>query len=101
MADLKLSRLPDRIPVKITISVLPDLNKALQIYAELYRETYGEEEPVATLIPYMLQSFLDADRNFVKTFREKSAITPLPDTNAPSGARHQRQPHREVSSISN
>ena len=42
MSDLKLAKLPDRTPVKIRITVSPDLNKALHAYAELYRETYGE-----------------------------------------------------------
>ena len=69
MPELKLSKLPERAPVKITISVAPELNRALQAYAELYRETYGEAEPVAELIPYMLESFLSADRGFAKARR--------------------------------
>jgi len=74
MPDLKLSKLPDRTPVKITITVAPELNAALQAYAEVYRETYGEAEPVATLIPYMLESFLAADRGFTKARRERSIL---------------------------
>tara|TARA_B100000614_G_scaffold166214_1_gene148051 strand:+ start:31 stop:282 length:252 start_codon:yes stop_codon:yes gene_type:complete len=73
MPDLRLSKLPDRTPVKITITVTPELNKALQAYAELYRETYGEAEPVAALIPYMLESFLATDRGFAKARRERSS----------------------------
>lgn len=73
MADLKLHRLPDRVPVKLTITVEPDLHKALLIYAELYRETYGQEEPVQTLIPYMLREYLDADRGFAKAAKARSA----------------------------
>ncbi len=34
MADLKLRRLPDRVPVKLTVTVEPDLHKALQIYTD-------------------------------------------------------------------
>lgn len=60
MADLKLAKLPDRTPVKLTISVSPDLHGALTAYAE----TYGREEPVAELIPAMLASFLESDRAF-------------------------------------
>jgi len=33
------------------VSSAVELNIALQAYAELYRETYGEAEPVAALIP--------------------------------------------------
>src|SRR3546814_4214130 len=56
MPSLKLSKLPNRTPVKITITVAPEVNAALQAYAELYREAYGENEPVAALIPYMLRA---------------------------------------------
>ena len=71
--ELKLAKLPERTPVKITITVKPTLNTALQAYAELYRETYGDSETVAELIPYMLQSFLDADRNFAKAVRTRES----------------------------
>ncbi|MBO9623913.1 MAG: DUF2274 domain-containing protein [Sphingomonas sp.] len=64
MPNLKLSRLPDRTPVKLAITVSPDLQAALNDYARLYAETYGREEPMAELIPAMLASFLDGDREF-------------------------------------
>lgn len=66
MPDLKLARLPDRTPVKMTINLPPDLNETLVAYAEVYRDAYGQPEGVADLIPYMLRSFLDSDREFVK-----------------------------------
>ncbi|EQB01039.1 hypothetical protein L286_16690 [Sphingobium sp. HDIP04] len=47
MADLKLGKLPDRTPVKLTITITPDLQAALQAYAAVYASTYGVEEPVA------------------------------------------------------
>ena len=72
MPDLKLSKLPDRMPVKVTITVAPELNMALQAYAELYREAYGEAEPVAELIPYMLERFLADDRGFAKARKDRS-----------------------------
>lgn len=71
MAELKLGKLPDRTPIKITIAILPELNQALSAYAELYREAYGQAEGVADLIPYMLQSFLESDRGFARS-RPKS-----------------------------
>lgn len=43
----------------------------MQAYAELYRETYGEAEPVAALMPYMLESFFAADRGFATAKKEK------------------------------
>ncbi len=71
MADLKLPKLPDRTPVRITITVSPALSKSLQGYAELYREAYGEEETVPQLIPFMLETFLRGDSGFAKARREK------------------------------
>lgn len=67
MAGIKLGKLPDRTPVKLTISILPDLKQALDEYASLYSTTYGQEEPVTELIPQMLATFLASDRNFAKT----------------------------------
>lgn len=66
MADLKLPQLPDRTPIKLSISVLPDLHQALADYAALYAQTYGREESVAELIPAMLAAFLESDRAFVR-----------------------------------
>jgi hypothetical protein len=64
MAALKLPPLPDRTPVRISISLMPDLHQALVAYASLYSETYGREEPVAELIPAILAAFLASDRTF-------------------------------------
>lgn len=66
MPDLKLSKLPDRTPVKLTISITPDLHHALQDYARCYAEAYGAEEPAVELIPHMLAAFLAGDRGFAK-----------------------------------
>jgi hypothetical protein len=66
MPDLRLPKLPDRTPVKITISVSPDLCRALTDYAGLYQEAYGSTEPVQELIPAMLASFLESDRGFTR-----------------------------------
>jgi hypothetical protein len=61
MAELKLAKLPDRVPVKISIIVSPALDKKLRAYAEAYREAYGDEEKVSELVPFMLEQFLDVD----------------------------------------
>jgi hypothetical protein len=66
MADLKLAKLPDRTPVKLTITVAPDLHHALSDYAALYAQSYGQNEPVSELIPAMLAAFLDSDRSFAR-----------------------------------
>jgi hypothetical protein len=46
------------------------LNEALSDYAALYARTYGNDEPVAELIPAMLAAFLDGDKAFIRWRRE-------------------------------
>ncbi|WCM25003.1 DUF2274 domain-containing protein [Sphingomonas sp. QA11] len=60
MVDLKLRRLPDRTPVKLVLTVLPELYRALQEYAKLY----GAEATVNDRVPAMLDGFLESDRAF-------------------------------------
>ena len=79
MATLKLPRLPDRTPVKLGIAVLPELYQRLVGYAELYRQTYGAEEPVAELIPHMLDAFLTSDRAFARGRIPPPVSTPKED----------------------
>ncbi|HEU4962072.1 MAG TPA: DUF2274 domain-containing protein [Sphingomonas sp.] len=67
MPELKLAKLPDRTPIKLAITVTPDLNQMLQEYAALYAEAYGREESVAELVPAMLATFLESDRNFMRS----------------------------------
>lgn len=70
MADLKLPMLPDRTPIKIAISVMPEQFEALNAYAAAYEAAYGRRESVPDLIPFMLDSFLSSDRGFRRA-REK------------------------------
>jgi len=74
MVDLKLTKLPDRTPVKLAITITPDLNEALRDYAQIYAETYGVEEPIADLIPAMLNAFLLSDRSFAKARERIGAL---------------------------
>jgi hypothetical protein len=73
MTGLRLGKLPDRTPVRITIAIAPDLHQALADYAELYRETYGQEAPVQDLIPAMLDIFLEGDKTFARRRRGQGA----------------------------
>jgi hypothetical protein len=72
MAELKLQQLPDRTPVKISISLMPDLHRALTDYAALYARTYGRDEPIAELIPAILTAFLESDRAFSRNRPSKA-----------------------------
>jgi hypothetical protein len=64
MPDIKLARLPDRTPVRVTVTMLPELHDALNAYARFYRDAYGKEEKTADLIPHMLAAYLELDRSF-------------------------------------
>ena len=66
MTELRLQKLPDRTPVKLTIALMPELHAELCDYAEVYRDTYGEAEPLSELIPQMLVAFLASDRGFAR-----------------------------------
>jgi hypothetical protein len=74
MTELRIARLPDRTPVKLTIAVMSELHDALQEYAKLYADTYGQADTMADLIPAMLAAFLEGDRTFVK-FRSNAGKT--------------------------
>lgn len=69
MTELKLQKLPDRTAVRLTIMVAPDLHAALLDYAALYAQAYGQEEPIAELVPAMLAAFLESDRGFARRRR--------------------------------
>lgn len=72
---LKLAKLPDRTPVKIGITVTPDLAHALADYAALYNRAYSDKAEVADLIPAMLGAFLTSDRVFAKARKEMEVGT--------------------------
>ena len=76
MSGVRLAKLPARTPVRLTIAVTPELHRTLGRYAECYRETYGEAEKIADLIPFMLKAFLASDKEFAKAQRSTTANEP-------------------------
>lgn len=82
---LKLAKLPDRTPTRITITVSADLNQALCDYQKIYAATYDTMEKIADLIPFMLEAFLDSDRAFAKARKEG-----LPEVENDKSARRSR-----------
>ena len=61
---LRIGKLPDLTPVKMTIYVEPEVHRMLEDYAQLYAQSYGEKIAPATLVPSMLASFLASDNGF-------------------------------------
>lgn len=45
MGSLRLAKLPDRTPVKLTVILTPDLHQRLQDYASAYSEAYQNPLP--------------------------------------------------------
>lgn len=73
---LKLAKIPDRTPVKIAITVTPDLDADLRAYLDIYRTAYDDKAAtVADLIPAMLETFLASDRAFARA-RRQVEVTP-------------------------
>jgi len=68
--NLKIAKLRDMTPTKMSINVTPDLKSDLDIYARLYERAYGDKQDVTNLIPLMLEGFLASDSGFRKAKRE-------------------------------
>lgn len=68
---LKLGKLPDRTPAKLTILLDPDLLAALNAYADIYEATYGKREPIEQLAPVMIERFLMSDAAFKRARKER------------------------------
>lgn len=66
MASLKHGKLPDRETYKITFTASAGLNRLLGEYSELYEQTYGRQETVVNVIPFMLEAFIKSDVGFRK-----------------------------------
>jgi hypothetical protein len=61
---LKIGPLPNPEKVKILVQVSVELKANLDQYAQLHSQLGGRIVDAATLIPYMLESFIDRDRGF-------------------------------------
>jgi len=61
---LRIGRLPDLTPVKLTVSLEPEVHQMLEDYARIYGDSYGETVKPAELIPSMIAGFLATDNGF-------------------------------------
>ncbi len=67
---LKLAKLTDTKPSKLSVSLPPELLGDLEVYASIYEQAYGEKQAVGALIPSMFAGFLASDHGFKKAKRE-------------------------------
>ena len=70
MTGIKLSKLPDRPPVKLTVNIEPELSRTLARYADFYRVAYDQTAAIADLIPAIVDAFLEGDRAFARWCRD-------------------------------
>lgn len=61
---LRIGKLPDLTPMKLSISLDPDVHQLLEDYARIYAESYGEAVKPAELVPSMIAGFLATDNGF-------------------------------------
>jgi hypothetical protein len=80
MPDLKLGKLPNRTPVKMTISVMPDCEEALRDYATIHSAQHGIDSTPADIASAMVEQFIVNDREFVKARMALKASQPATPT---------------------
>lgn len=67
---LRIGKLPDLTPVKLSITLDPDTHACLEDYAAIYTESYGEKVKPTELVPSMILAFLASDVGFKKARKE-------------------------------
>jgi hypothetical protein len=61
---LRIGKLPDLTPVKLTVSLDREVHHMLEDYARIYSESYSEPVKPAELVPSMIAGFLATDNGF-------------------------------------
>lgn len=62
--------------VQARVMLTGDLNAALELYARYYEHIHGDSVEARALIPEILRTFLDADRQFHSWSRSADRIQP-------------------------
>jgi hypothetical protein len=71
---LKIGPLPNPEKVKILVQISVELKESLDRYAQIHSQIGGRSVDAATLIPYMLQAFIDRDRGFRSMRRSERTL---------------------------
>ena len=74
---LRIGKLPDLTPVKITVSLDREVHQMLEDYSRIYGDSYGEAVKPAELVPSMIAGFLSTDNGFK---RARKALPPTQKT---------------------
>lgn len=73
MPDLRLGKLSNHAPTKLTLNLWSELDEHLSLYAELYSAQNGMKASAADIAPQMLAEYLESDREFVKILKAPKA----------------------------
>ena len=76
--SLKLGPIPDQKPVKVTMSLAPEIHDALTDYVTLHAREYGKQSSISEIAGLMIKKFLASDRQFKrarKTLQISAAST--------------------------
>ena len=76
---LRIGKLPDLTPVKMTVSLNREVHEMLEDYARIYGESYEQAVKPAELVPSMIAGFLSTDNGF-KRARKALAHSQNPKT---------------------
>lgn len=69
---LKLPKITANDPIeRLAVGVKQSTLNLLKQYQSLYKEAYGEEIPLSTLVDDVLRRFILEDKEFVKTLNSK------------------------------
>jgi len=74
---LKIGPLPNPEKVRILIQISVELKASLDQYADVHSQLGRRKVDAVTLIPHMLQSFIDRDRGF-RSLRKSQQGPPNP-----------------------
>lgn len=73
MPDLRLGRLPNRTPAKLTLTLWNELDEHLRLYAQLHSAQTGVEVSAADIAPQMLADYIEGDREFARIVKASRA----------------------------
>lgn len=76
-STLRIAKLPNLTPVKLTVSLEPEVHKMLEDYARIYGDCYGETVKPSELIPSMIAGFLATDSGFKRARKALNQINKL------------------------
>jgi hypothetical protein len=61
---LRIAKLPNLTPVKLTVSLEPEVYNMLEDYTKIYNDSYQDAAKPTELVPSMIAKFMAMDSGF-------------------------------------